>query len=488
MSVWLSQSSLMAPVPPAWLESICQRLTEDDPSLVTVELANLHRVDDNFSKLFARAFEHNTKCTTLILSFASIVDDGAFALGSVLSKHKHVTKLQLRDLRNHREIVILLDNMRTNNTITELSFRHCQLCPRSAQAIQHYLEWNPNVQEVRLVDCQLVHDQQASMQRLSIGFQHSPSLRNIYLLNMELEPVSANHIASMLTNPTTTLKELHLGENNLADQGAGILSAAVLSNHSLSLLDLRSNSISAQGALTLQGMVARSTSMLSLCLNHNDLGAAGATAIARGLQQSTSTLVKLQLSGNDIQCDGCKAMAHMLRLNKTLEVLDLSMNDILNDGAAAIARALTRNKTLRSINLRRNDISDQGALTFAQSLGCMRGLKELILNKNTMTELGGDALLDALQCNTEIEYLTATDDSRADRRMVPWFRLNKAGRRIFKDENVPSALWSKVYSKAASDANSLYFFVKARPEAMPVVTTNKRKSQPVEAPDDENVK
>jgi Ran GTPase-activating protein (RanGAP) involved in mRNA processing and transport len=461
----------MAPVPPAWLDALCQQLVDNDPSLVTVELTSSHRIDDVTSKLFARALEQNHTCTTLILSCHSIVDDGAFVIASVLAKHDHIQKIQFRDLRNHREVKSLLSNLVTNRSITELSFRHCQFCPLATQAIQTYFgQTRAPLVEVRLVDCQLQFDADTCVQRICQGLQHLQTLQRVYLLHMEMQPDSARHIApllSALTEKSRRLMELHLGENHLGDEGMALLARQVGQNSSLSVLDVRSNSITEQGALSLQGMLLSKTSSLrELCLIQNELGSNGAAALGRGLMKNT-TLTRLLISDNDIDQDGAKSLAHMLRANKSLQVLDISMNQIGNDGARYLANVLTKNNSLQTLIMRRNGITDEGATEVAKLLPIMQGLKELVMNKNSITNLGSAALLEALHANTEIEYLAVSDDAQADRDMLHLFRLNQAGRRILKHQTVPCGLWPKIYGRIADNADNLYFFVKARPEMVP---------------------
>ena len=304
------------------------------------------------------------------------------------------------------------------------------------------------------------------MKHLSVGLQRSNMLQRLYLLNMELDPPAAMHLGALLIHADCCLEELHLCENNLADEGVAMLASAVIKNKSLRLIDLRSNSITEQGALPLQGIITRVTQLHSFHLSDNALGNVGVAALCRGLRQGASALKRLQLSDNGIGSDGGKSVANMLHVNKTLEELDLSRNVVGDDGAAAIASALTRNTNLRSINLRRNDISDRGAQVFAKCFIQMKGLKELVINKNKISGTGGAALLQALQHNTEMFYLTVTEEDHVDRKMVRWFRLNRAGRRIFKQHALPCSLWATVYARISDDNDSLYYFIQSSPEIM----------------------
>lgn len=123
MSLYLTSTSIVGPQLPPWLEETCQRIVDNDESLQTVDLSH-PRINDNLARSVAKALKENNLVTALILSCFAIVDDGAFALGSALGSNRGIEKLQLRDLRNQREINTFFQALLENKQIQELSLRH----------------------------------------------------------------------------------------------------------------------------------------------------------------------------------------------------------------------------------------------------------------------------------------------------------------------------------------------------------------------------
>lgn len=464
MSMLLSTTSRSRPVAPQWLEDMCQRLVENDSSLKIVDLSH-PRINDVFAKIFAEALDENSTVTALILSCYNIVDDGTYAVASVVGQNKSIKKLQLRDLRNPREVITFFQLLLQNTSIEELSLRHCQICPQGAQAIAKLLKFHPRLQEVRLVDSQLIGD---SLGPICHGLKMNRSIKRLYLVNNEIRADQAGDLADLLRS-SSCLRELYLCENELGDEGVKTLTDGVLGSTSLHTLDLRSNDITPNSALSLQGMIVSSQFLVKLNLGSNELGNSGAAALARGLQHPACVLQKLDLSGNGIDKAGTFALASMLRTNRNLVDLNLGFNDVGDEGATAVACVLVRSSTLRSLSLRRNGISNVGAAAFANKLPNMNGLKELILIKNSIDHAGAATLLQGLRFNVELEYLHVEEkvSEPISLEMFHWIRMNKAGRRIFRQANsVPRPLWPCVYGRISNDADVLFHFLSEKPEVL----------------------
>ena len=460
MSLMLSAASLVGPIVPIWLEEICRKLAENDITYQTVEIIH-PKIDDVFAKVFAKSLSENSSVTALVLSCYALVDDGAHAIGSVLSRHSSITKLQLRDLRDSREISIFFSLLKVNKHIVDLSMRHCTICPLGAIAMAQYLKANSSVQEFRLTDSQFTGN--AFQILCENGLKYNSSILRLFLINDDLTgDDSAVHLSSVLSGECR-VDELYLGENNFDDAGVAILSSAIIqkgADSTLSLLDFRSNNITGTGALSIQGLIVNGFNIKTLILSDNMLGDSGAMALARGLKQvSRGSMQKLDLNSNSISEDGATAFAMMLRFNKSLSELNLSFNNIGDQGAVAIAAALQINTTLRCLSLRRNGIGNTGVQKIAEYLPRMSALKEFILSKNDFDQNGASALLRGLRSNVELEYLNVEDkvsDSFVLREIVHWMRLNKAGRRIFRTRNtVPRPLWSYVYGRISDDSDTV---------------------------------
>ena len=448
MSLLLSTTSLLRPAVPSWLETMLDNLS----SVRVIDLTH-PRIDDVNAKIFANALDENQTVDTLILSCSNIVDDGAYAIGSVLSRSSRIQKLQLKDLRNSREVITFFQLLRQNSSLTELSLRHCLICQRGAVAIADFLSSHNQILEFRLTDTQFVCG--ASFKLVCDGLKKNTSVQRAYFVNNELVgEEAATYLVGLLEG--SGLRALHLGENDLGDEGAAVLARGILKlNTALRFLDLRSNGITAAGAMSLQGLVINSQHLLGLDLSNNELGDLGAQAMARGLQHSSCLLQTLDLSFNQIDEAAAKALAAMLRTNKTLQKLNLSFNNLGDQGVRLVVSALLRNGSLRLLDLRRNGITNEGAMSVASYLPKMHGLKELMLSKNEISQRGATALLEGLRQNVELRHLNVDDTKLAEsiaRKINYYSRLNVAGRRILLQTNkVPIQIWTSLYSRVSGD-------------------------------------
>jgi Ran GTPase-activating protein (RanGAP) involved in mRNA processing and transport len=463
MSFYLATTSIMGPPVPPWLEELCQRLSDNDPNLRTVDLTSSCRIDDVLARTFVKSMRENRTVHTLIVSFFNLVDDGAGELGNVLGENRVIQKLQLRDLRSSRELITMFNCLLSNTTVEELSIRHSEITLQGAESMAAVLRFHPRLQEFRLIDCQL---QPGALARLCQGLQYNSTMERLYLINTEIGVDGAHIVASMLKDTKCGIRELYLCENNLGDEGVAVLTKGICENQTLRMLDLRSNFLSCEGAMSLQGLLVNNKVLMGLNLGNNNLRDAGVSALSRGLQHSSCRLQKLDLSENSITSTGANGLANMLYYNRSLRELNLGFNPLGDDGATSIAIALQRNRTLHWLSLRRCLITNAGAMAFANTLPNMSGLKELIMVKNSIDHTGTSALLEGLRRNMELEYLHVEEkiSEPVNKEIVHWIRLNKAGRRIIRRQDVPITLWPNVYGRISADSDALFHFLSERPD------------------------
>ena len=454
--------SLLRPSPPCWLEEICQKIQQNDESLRTLDLSH-PRLDDVFVRFVSESLCENQVVTTVILSCFEIVDDGAHAMGKALMKLSQLTKLQLRDLRNQREINIFFDLLACHGGIEELSLRHAVICTRSVKSIVNFINCHPKLSELRIVDSQIDVTSQKEIFQAVGG--HA-SLKRVYFINVGISSTSMTSLAEMIEK--SSLEELHLCGNDIEDEGVSALASSVVQNKALKNLDLRSNGITYHATLSLQGMLISIPCLSTLNISNNGISDMGAAALARGLAHSQCVVENLDLNQNEIGSRGVMVLAKTLRTNKKLVSLNISFNSIGDEGATAVAAALVCNNTLRCIDMRRCGITNQGAQAIAEEyLPRMQGLRELVLIKNDITTEGSAALLQGLRQNVEIENLHIQDkvSDPVSREIIHWIRLNKAGRRIFRKTNaVQASLWPHVYGRISDNFDMLYHFIKEKPD------------------------
>jgi hypothetical protein len=148
--------------------------------------------------------------------------------------------------------------------------------------------------------------------------------------------------------------------------------------------------------------------------------------------------------------------------NNQLRILDLSHLHLQDHHAGAIGKALTlTDSRLEELNLSFNDIGCDGIVQLSHYLKDIHHLRKLALTPNPwgatcINNAGGQALLQGMQQNTSIEYL----DSLLFIKQAPMLRycttMNRAGRRILLNDNnnnddddkaIPLGLWSQLLER-----------------------------------------
>jgi Ran GTPase-activating protein (RanGAP) involved in mRNA processing and transport len=461
MSLWLSNTSLMRPVFPDWLEDVCQRLSENDPTFTTIEIFH-QRLDDTSMKYFCKALAQSSHVTILIVSLYNVVDDGSYALGQVIASNKTIGKLQFRDLQHSREVITLFEAVRKNKTIEELSLRHCRICNRSAASLRNFIESHTSIREFRLVDSVLT---EGTILPLAEGLTRNNCLERLSIINAEIGPKETGILGACISS-NICLKELYLSENNIGNEGVFELCRELKHNTSLTVLDLRSNSIDSHGAIALKTLIESHNSLTHLYVGSNLLGCVGVSLLASGLIQNSRIRV-LDLSDNGIEAAGACVLAQILSYNPRLEDLNLSLNCVGDQGVIALSAVLEENINLARLGLRRNQISNVGAGVLAKRLPLMRGLRELVLTKNSIDGEGAEMLLAGLRSNLELEYLHVMDSDLSQpilKELAHWMALNQAGRRIFRERELDPGIWAHVLAKVNKEPKILFHFLLEKPE------------------------
>ncbi|KAI9325128.1 hypothetical protein BDR26DRAFT_879969, partial [Obelidium mucronatum] len=87
----------------------------------------------------------------------------------------------------------------------------------------------------------------------------------------------------------------------------------------------------------------------------------------------------IDLSFNEIGCDGAKAIASFLQEDKNLKELHLQSNSIDSPGGAAIAKALQMNDALQYLDISNNSIGDKAGSQLASTLQIPQSLESDVL-------------------------------------------------------------------------------------------------------------
>lgn len=161
-------------------------------------------------------------------------------------------------------------------------------------------------------------------------------------------------------------KKWILSDSNITNAECIIIAYAMHTNMTLESLHLGNNEIGDQGASQLGEALLINTALKEINISDNVIDDIGASAIATSLKKN-HTLKVLWLRSNTIGNIGAVAVAEAIKVNKTLSDIYLNQNKIGNIGAKEILKALAKNTTLRKIQLRNNKIDDECFQIFVDS-------------------------------------------------------------------------------------------------------------------------
>uniref|UniRef100_A0A3Q3IAT7 B30.2/SPRY domain-containing protein n=1 Tax=Monopterus albus TaxID=43700 RepID=A0A3Q3IAT7_MONAL len=156
-----------------------------------------------------------------------------------------------------------------------------------------------------------------------------PQLKNLFALQKALLRRSCEALSSDVSSQSSSLRHLHLSNNDLQDSGVELLSVGLGSPHcKLVTLRLSSCNLSERSCEALSSVLSsQSTSLRHLDLSNNNLQDSGVELLSAGLGSPHCELKTLRLSGCLVTEEGCASLATALSSNPShLKELDLNYN------------------------------------------------------------------------------------------------------------------------------------------------------------------
>jgi len=178
-------------------------------------------------------------------------------------------------------------------------------------------------------------------------------------------------------------------------------------------------------------------------------------------------LIGLDLRNNLIGDEGIADLVESL-LQTNLKSLKLGLNRITDVGAKSLAQLVSHpNCQLTHLDLNCNLIGNSGGCALAKSLKENTTLKTFVLYGNAQLSCGRD-FVECLQFNSSISdwNLQRTQIKAFEVSLIKyWLMLNKCGRKILKDDKLPSGLWPHFLEKHASrEQDALFYFLSQKPD------------------------
>lgn len=325
------------------------------------------------------------------------------------------------------------------------------------------LQQNPaGIAELRLGNA-LLRDVGADplLRTLAIWDPSAPShLRLLDLTSNSLTAPSALMLADVLRH-NLTLTDVDLSYNNIGDEGAAALGAALKPNNTffsvVEKLVLRRCSIGEKGGAALGAALVGNRVLYHLNLSGNRIRMGGSNELGRALKaadkktaeavtsgaepgsHSTAspglvtlllcdcavenirdlatsvydnrTLLELHLSGNPFGDDDMGELAAALRLQALLQVLVLSACHLSDGGARALASTVATHKKMAVLRIGNNIIGDPGVLALSRAFEQNGSVHTFTLNDNCVTPRGFVALFTSMKVNRCVMTLDVSGNS-----------------------------------------------------------------------------
>jgi Ran GTPase-activating protein (RanGAP) involved in mRNA processing and transport len=270
---------------------------------------------------------------------------------------------------------------------------------------------------------------------LEEGLSRTQSLKELEIHQVLLHPLVEYLTRGLQQN--VYLERLDLSCCKLPDENlAELVRAAFENNPYLTTLNIAGNECGPLGLLALGTIVQCADSNLKT-LNLSRQGFSSIAANATETEQQGFHNIGV--------------FAEALAVNSTLIRCDLSRNELTNDDAAVLGRALAQNRTLYELNLSFNKIGDEGMQQFSFYVPSMC-VRRLSIKPNPLGNVGAQYLLDAMKENVHIEFLDSLLglDLDCTRQLRLYAHLNRGGRRILQAENVVLGLWPILLDRATT--------------------------------------
>ncbi|XP_041960832.1 protein NLRC5-like isoform X8 [Alosa sapidissima] len=351
-------------------------------SLIELDL-NYNDLGDSGVQLLSKGLSSShCKLQTLRLAKCTLSEKSCGIVATVLQSPNSLIELDLNynDLRDSGVQLLSKGLSSPHCKLQTLRLAKCKLLEKSCGIVATVLQ-SPN----SLIELDLSHNdlRDSGVQLLSKGLS-SPhcKLQTLRLAECTLTEKSFVSVASVLQS-SNSLIELDLSHNDLRDSGVQLVSKGLTSPHcKLQTLRLAECKLSERSC----GIVQSPNSLIKLDLSHNDLKDSGVQFLSKGLFSPHCKLQTLRFAGCKLTDQSCEIVTSVLQSvnSAQLQQLDLSHNDLGDSGVQPLSKGLSSPYcNLQTLRLRKCGFSDEGyvclALTLMLNPSCV---KKLDVNNN----------------------------------------------------------------------------------------------------------
>ena len=202
-----------------------------------------------------------------------------------------------------------------------------------------------------------------------VKYEHLKQVR-FWKSGIEDEGVRAL-VAYIEGNPN--IKHVELMDSGLTQLACEFLARPLgpVINHPLALLKLDHSSIGDDGLAMLARGLAMNQTLKILSLAYCDITVLGARALLEIVIFHKSAISDLDLQGNYLRAEGTEEFLHGLKINKSIDKLNLADNQIDDTIFKCFPDFLAGNQTLKKLDISANNFSEEGIPVLSQALGAV---------------------------------------------------------------------------------------------------------------------
>ena len=275
-----------------------------------------------------------------------------------------------------------------NFCIVETSFYCCKICEASKSKFMS--------NSINSLKSNYNNLQSDGIKTISKAFASVTSLQVFSIENNNVDDEAADDItAAMKSN--NGIKQLWIGENDFTPSGISTILQPFLNEPIISLLQLLIGTTLESPNPTLE----------VLDLSYSNLSQHTAVDVSAVL---SNTIKQLWLEGNNLSSQCIATMADALEKCKNISVLSVRGNNISEEVADVLSEALSKKCDLQQLYLGNNDLQDRGVIKITEALNTTEYLLTLDLMNNNISEAAADALASVITSCTQLEQLYLGDN------------------------------------------------------------------------------
>ena len=287
------------------------------------------------------------------------------------------------------------------NTLETLCISDCVI---STSALVKYADKMKDLRQLKRLRLNVNHFVGDTVDDIAKLIASSIELERLWLYGNDLGDNGITKVMKNIDITITSLKVLHLANNNITESSAGDVAKVIANNPFLECVNLGYNRLKTTGVSKLVVAFKNLLCLKELSLNSNHIDQTAADDVA-SMIIGKSKLEKLYINNNRLKDFGLRKVCENLKKHSNLKLLQLANTDITPEAVDAVADVLYNNCLLEDLYLGGNNLQTEGVIKLSIALKQLHCLKRLSLDDNQITEEAAGGIAEVITSNSGLEML-----------------------------------------------------------------------------------